>query len=64
MNDLHFRDIKHVITLENLFLINLTKCKISSFDLSSVNQFWINKELTSHWGSENIVLWTSSLKCL
>ena len=62
MNDMYFRNMKHVTKPVNLFLINLTKGKI--FGISSVNQFWISKKLTSHRGSEMIVLWTSSLKCL
>jgi len=62
MNDMYFRNMKHVTKPENLFLIDLTKGKI--FGLSSVNQFWISKEITSHRRSEIIVLWTSSLKCL
>ena len=41
-----YQTCDYTITHENFFLINLTKCKISSFDLSLVNQFWINKKLT------------------
>ena len=62
MNDMYFRNMKHVTKPENLFLINLTKGKI--FGLSSVNQFWISQELTSHRGSENIVLCLVSLVSL